>query len=197
MLSLSTARGGFPLPSLRGAEHSTMARKTAGQLDGTRQQVRTQQPRAPAEEGRADMSSIHTRKALSVAAASFASMTLIPLAVEASRTQRVLLVAGALPLAVLFGALAAWTPPCPAQPTSATLGAAATSPVARTASTVSGPATRLQTTPASAPPDGRRASAPPPTTQMVSWAQLPAEVKAALAAGHTAAPAQHTGHVYS
>ncbi|NAZ78256.1 hypothetical protein GTQ99_23015, partial [Kineococcus sp. T13] len=52
--------------------------------------------------------SFATRRAVTVATASFATLTLLPWAVEAGRTPRAGLVAGAVPLALLFGALAGY-----------------------------------------------------------------------------------------
>ena len=60
--------------------------------------------------------SFATRRAVTVASASFATLTLLPWAVEAGRTPRAGLVAGAVPLALLFGALAGYAA-SPAVPT--------------------------------------------------------------------------------
>ena len=57
------------------------------------------------------------RRALTITATSFATLTLIPWTVEATRTPRLGLVLGAVPLALLFGALAGYA----ASPTTPTL----------------------------------------------------------------------------
>ena len=156
------------------------------------------------------MPGFRTRTAITTAAASFATLTLIPWAVEASRTQRVLLLAGAVPIAVLFGAIAGWAPPAPPASassvvtagTSAASAASAASAVAvasaRPAPSTGAPVAGLG--PArSAPP----APAPDPLGQpvqahrMVSWAQLPPQVRAALAAGRAGAAPQHAPSLYS
>ena len=166
------------------------------------------------------MSSPRTRTAITTAAASFATLTLIPWAFEASRTQRALLVAGALPLAVLFGAIAGWAPPAPTTPTtppalsrSAPTGApgpaAATSlalaPVVRATAALpraTGPAGCAPPVLPAPPPDPIERPAPledpaPVVARMVSWAQLPPQVRAALAAGRLGAAPQHAPSVYS
>ena len=60
-----------------------------------------------------DVARISTRKAVTVGAVSFATLTLIPWAFEAGRTQRLVLVAGAVPIALILGAIAGWAPPEP------------------------------------------------------------------------------------
>ncbi len=56
------------------------------------------------------MSRFRTRKALGISAVSLATLTLVPLLAPASRTERLTLLVAAVPLALLFGAIAGWTP---------------------------------------------------------------------------------------
>ncbi|WP_432497429.1 hypothetical protein [Kineococcus gypseus] len=66
-----------------------------------------------------------TRKALGIGVTSLATLTLLPLLAPASRIERLTLLVAAVPLALLFGAIAGWTPP-------ATLQAAPVSTAAHT-----------------------------------------------------------------
>ncbi len=61
------------------------------------------------------MSRFHTRKALGISAASLATLTLVPLLAPAGRTERLTLLMAAVPVALLLGAVAGWTPPAPRQ----------------------------------------------------------------------------------
>jgi len=49
-----------------------------------------------------------TRRAIGVTTASYATLTLIPWAIDATRTPRAGFIVGAIPLALLFGALAGY-----------------------------------------------------------------------------------------
>ncbi|WP_432570970.1 hypothetical protein [Kineococcus sp. SYSU DK005] len=120
-----------------------------------------------------------TRKAITITATSFATLTLIPWAFEATRTQRVLLVAGAVPIAVLFGAIAGWTPPAPPRagtgtpPAGATGSTAAAAAAARAAAPSPAPtapggppgAPAAGTDPATGAPAPTTAPAPGPATR--------------------------------
>ncbi|GAB3599780.1 hypothetical protein GCM10027586_02220 [Kineococcus gypseus] len=81
------------------------------------------------------VSRFRTRKALGISAASLATMTLVPLLAPAGRTERLTLLVAAVPLALLFGAIAGWTPPAtPPPPTHAAAPvSSAAHPGARTA----------------------------------------------------------------
>ncbi|WP_432571311.1 hypothetical protein [Kineococcus sp. SYSU DK005] len=166
------------------------------------------------------MSSHRTHTALTTAAVSFATLTLIPWAFEASRTQRALLVAGALPLAVLFGAIASWTPPGSSTSTASTAlscsapagapGPAVATSLALTPAVASTAALSREAGPAGCAPP--MLPAPPPdlleqpdplerpapvAARMVSWAQLPPQLRAALAAGRAHTAPRHTSHFHS